>query len=88
MTSKPVALLSIEDAEHNRCVDLFSRSDGSFGFEEYRRDVEDGGVWTRVQYFSPLVYASLKATLTAAMRSVGWLEDAVNHSPGAREILS
>ena len=24
-----------------RCVDLFARPDGSFGFEEYRRDPED-----------------------------------------------
>jgi hypothetical protein len=37
---------SIENAEHDRCVDCFSRPDGSFGFEEFRRDVEDGGAWT------------------------------------------
>jgi hypothetical protein len=41
---------SIENDEHNRCVDLFERPDGTFGFEEFRRDVEDAGGWTPVQY--------------------------------------
>src|SRR5208283_2733054 len=30
---------SIENDEHNRCVDLFERPEGTFGFEEFRRDV-------------------------------------------------
>src|SRR6266403_513923 len=36
-------LASRENAEGNRCVDIFRRDDGSFGFEEYRRDPEDRG---------------------------------------------
>ncbi len=36
---------SIENRQHDRCVDLFRRPDGSFGFEEFRRDVEDAGNW-------------------------------------------
>ena len=27
------------------CVDLFRRPDGTFGFEEYRREPEDGRGW-------------------------------------------
>ncbi|HEY2564091.1 MAG TPA: hypothetical protein VGI44_10300, partial [Acidimicrobiales bacterium] len=27
----------------DRCVDIFSRPDGTFGFEEFRRDPEDMG---------------------------------------------
>ena len=38
-----VVLDSIENREHDRCVDLFRRQDDTFGFEEFRRDVEDGG---------------------------------------------
>ncbi len=38
-----LVFISIENFEHDRCVDLFSRPDGSYGFEEFRRDVEDGG---------------------------------------------
>jgi hypothetical protein len=36
-----LVFISIENFEHNRCVDLFLRPDGSCGFEEFRRDAED-----------------------------------------------
>ena len=35
-------LRSINDEDAARCVDIFLRPDGTLGFEEYRRDVEDG----------------------------------------------
>ena len=38
-------LRSINDEDASRCVDIFLRPDGSIGFEEYRRDVEDGRGW-------------------------------------------
>ena len=68
---------SIENAEHDRCVDLFSRPDGSFGFEEFRRDVEDGGAWTPVAYYSGAAYASKEAALGAAVKAVAWLAAAL-----------
>jgi len=54
-----LVLESIENAEHDRCVDLFRRADGSFGFEAFRRDVEDAGLWTAVAYHSGAAYASI-----------------------------
>jgi hypothetical protein len=36
-------LASRENAEADRCIDIFVRGDGTFGFEEYRRDPEDAG---------------------------------------------
>ena len=68
---------SIENAVHDRCVDLFRRPDGSFGFEEFRRDVEDAGAWTPVAYYSAAAYPSDEAALEAAIRSVIWLAEAV-----------
>jgi hypothetical protein len=68
---------SIENAEHDRCVDLFRRPDGSFGFEEFRRDVEDAGLWTPVAYWSRATYASTEAALAAAVAAVVWLGDIV-----------
>ena len=47
-----LVFISIENVEHDRCVDLFSRPDGTCGFEEFRRDAEDRGAWTPVSYFS------------------------------------
>jgi hypothetical protein len=65
--------VSVENGEHDRCVDLFSRPDGSYGFEEFRRDIEDGGLWTPVQYYSGTNYVSSAEALGAAERSVSWL---------------
>jgi hypothetical protein len=45
-----LVFVSAEKFEHDRCVDLFSRPDGSHGFEEFRRDVEDRGEWMPVAY--------------------------------------
>jgi hypothetical protein len=68
---------SIENDQHDRCVDLFRRSDGSFGFEEFRRDVEDAGAWTPVAYHSGATYATKDAALSAAVKAVAWLAEAL-----------
>ncbi len=68
-----VVLQSIENSQHDRCVDVFTRQDGSFGFEEFRRDAEDAGAWTPVSYFSGLRYASEGEALREATRHVAWL---------------
>jgi len=72
---------SIENGEHDRCVDLFQRPDNSFGFEEFRRDAEDEGRWTPVQYYSGLSYASEAEALAAAATVVGWLAEALAPRP-------
>lgn len=64
---------SIENDEHDRCVDLFRRPDGTYGFEEFRRDVEDAGAWTPVRYYSAAIYPSKGAALSAAVATVAWL---------------
>ena len=68
-----VVLRSIENGEHDRCVDLFRRPDGSFGFEEFRRDVEDAGAWTPVAYHSGAAYSSMDDALGTAVKAVVWL---------------
>ena len=72
-----VVLRSIENGEHDRCVDLFRRPDGSFGFDEFRRDVEDAGAWTPVAYHSGAAYSSMDDALGAAVKVVAWLGRAV-----------
>lgn len=68
-----VVLASLETDDGLRCVDLFRRPDGTFGYEEFRRDPEDRGVWTPVTYASGLSYPSLDAARSAATSAVGWL---------------
>ena len=65
--------VSVENSEHDRCVDIFSRADGSYGFEEFRRDIEDGGQWTPVQYYSGVTYVSSAMPWTLPNDvSLGW----------------
>ena len=71
---------SYETAEADRCVDLFSRPDGTFGFEEFRRDPEDMGAWTPVSYYSARAYASAESAFDAARRAVAWLDSPADRS--------
>ncbi len=66
---------SIENFERDRCVDLFSRPDRSFGFEEFRRDAEDSGGWTAIRYFSAARYPDEAAAQAAARQAVPWFEN-------------
>jgi hypothetical protein len=72
-------LVSHETAEGSRCVDIFSRPDGSFGFEEFRRDPEDMGAWTPISYFSGHEFPSECDALNAASQAVAWLDRRLGH---------
>jgi hypothetical protein len=82
-----LVFMSLENFEHDRCVDMFCRPDGSCGFEEFRRDVEDRGVWTPVQFYSVAVYPSREAALAAAVQAVAWLPEAIRQNPSAQKLL-
>jgi hypothetical protein len=69
---------SIENDSHDRCVDLFLRPNGTYGFEEFRRDVEDGGAWTPMAFFSHAAWDSKDAAQNAAVRAVAWLAGALH----------
>jgi hypothetical protein len=79
-----IVFVSIENCENDRCVDFFSRENGSYGFEEFRRDIEDGGQWTPVQYYSGVTYLSAVDALDSAERSVHWLVDVLARKPEQR----
>jgi len=82
-----LVFISVENSDHDRCVDLFSRPDGTCGFEEFRRDAEDRGEWTPVSYYSSSIYPSRESALEAALQSVTWLGEAITHSPSAQRLL-
>jgi hypothetical protein len=62
----------------DRCVDIFVRPDGTFGFEEFRRDPEDMGAWTPIAYYSGREYKSEEETIAAAREAVVWLGEALD----------
>ena len=57
----------------DRCVDIFKRPEGTFGFEEFRRDPEDMGAWTPVVYYSVWEYQTEAEVFAAARNVVPWL---------------
>ncbi len=79
-----VVFASVENDEHDRCVDFFYRPDGSFGFEEFRRDVEDDGAWTPLAYHSGAASPSSRAAYAAAEAAIAWLADILRRKPGLR----
>ena len=68
-------LTSLENAFGDRCVDVFERADGTFGFEECRRDPEEGGRWHSLHKYSGRIFASRDAALETAKASVEWLKE-------------
>jgi hypothetical protein len=67
-------LASYQTFETDRCVDVFSRPDGSFGFEEFRRGPEDRGVWTPISYYAVKSFATESDAIFSARESVTWLD--------------
>ena len=73
-----LVLASHQTVDAGRCVDIFSRPNGTFGFEEFRRDPEDMGVWTPVSYYSGLEFASEGEAVQAARQSVPWVRQGLD----------
>ena len=67
------ALCSIETPDRRLCVDVFQRLDGSFGFEEYRKDPEDPRGWFAVGGYADLRYETSADTYQAALQRIAWL---------------
>jgi hypothetical protein len=64
---------SLESPFGDYCVDIFVRDDGTYGFEEYRRDPEDGGGWYSLQRYSGQVFHAEDDAIAQAKESVEWL---------------
>jgi hypothetical protein len=64
---------SLENRESDHCIDIFVRLDGTFGFEEYRRDPEDGRGWFSLHHYSHLVFDTQEDALAQAKTRVAWM---------------
>jgi hypothetical protein len=74
VTVKNKVLASLENPYGDYCVDIFIRDDGTFGFEEYRRDPEDGGLWQCLHRYSRQVFTCEEDALGLARANVVWLK--------------
>ena len=57
------------------CVDVFKRPDGTFGFDEYRRDPEDNSGWYSIGHHGAAIFAISAEALAEAKAKIGWLSD-------------
>lgn len=71
MATRVVASINSPAGDH--CVDVFLRSDGTYGFEEYRRDVEDQKGWFSLHRHARQVFATEADALAQARAAVAWL---------------
>ena len=55
-------------------VDIFSREDSSFGFEEFRGETDGAARWQSLDRHGALVFASGQEALSAAQERVAWLD--------------
>jgi hypothetical protein len=66
-------LSSLEDPTRTFCVDIMLHGDGTFGFEEFRANLDSGVGWCNLARYSHLVFASADEALHEARRVVPWL---------------
>lgn len=80
MAHKNTVIHSINLDGETICVDVFQRPDGSFGFDEFRRDPEDGRGWYSIGYHGEREkeFLSAEDALTEARRVVAWLGDVID----------
>lgn len=68
-------LASFEDRFRSQCVDVFVRKDGTFGFEQFRRESDGDGTWQSLGKYSQIAFQSGELALSAARQHVAWLEN-------------
>ena len=72
---KNLVLQSLETPDGDRCVDVFRRPDGSFGFEVYRRDSEALSGWFAIGGHLQLSFATQDLARQAAARVAPWVDE-------------
>ena len=78
MAHKNKVIHSINLDGETICVDVFQRPDSSFGFDEFRRDPEDGRGWYSIGYHGEREFLSAEDALTEARCVVAWLADVMD----------
>lgn len=75
MAHKNKVMHSVNREDGFLCVDIFRRPDGTYGFDEFRRDPEDPRGWYTVGHHGHLVFESQSAANAAAKTAINWFGD-------------
>ena len=79
MNSRPSNVIAtLHNNAGDRAVKIMRQPDGTFGFNEFRRDPEDAGGWTLTRANPRGTFASAVQAFTAAEDDVPWLRDQRN----------
>ena len=63
MAHKNTVIRSINLGGEMLCVDVFQRPDTSYGFDEFRRDIEDNRGWFSIGHHGDRVFETAEAEL-------------------------
>ena len=74
MKDKPKVVLSVNHDGALIFVDVFQRPDGTYGFEEYRRDPEDNTGWFAIGHHAHKIFTDIDSAKNAAIQQVDWLK--------------
>ncbi len=83
MAHENKVLRSINAPDAARCVDIFVRPDGTFGFEEFRRDAEDANGWFAIGGFAAKAFATEQDAFDQALAAVAWFRKSAEPAPGS-----
>jgi hypothetical protein len=73
MAHKNVVIRSFNLDGETLCVDFFRRPDGTYGYEEFRREPEDGRGWFAIAAYSSRSFNTESDALVNAKASIRWL---------------
>ena len=73
---KNTVLASLETEDGSQCVDFFLREDGTFGFEQYRREYDGAIRWQSLGKYAQLSLGSGQEALRLAKQRVPWISQA------------
>jgi hypothetical protein len=66
---------SFDNPEKNRCVDIVQATNGTFMFQEWRREPEDISGWFLLQDSSPHTFGSEEEAILKAKLAVFWFKE-------------
>ena len=69
-----------DNAWDGLCVDIFRRTDGTFGFQQYRRDPESNEGWFPLGSTADYRFDTIDEAVERASRAVVWLREQFGES--------
>lgn len=75
MARKNTVVRSVNMDGEQVCVDIFRRPDGTFGFDEFRRDPEDAKGWFSIGHHGEATFPTEEEAAREARRRVAWFAE-------------